>query len=69
MPRFGCRSFRARIHSHLRYLTSTIKAYVVGSMIARAATMATTDCNPPMIVGTVLLMTGATLLQHSFSPS
>ncbi|KAF2464151.1 MFS general substrate transporter [Lindgomyces ingoldianus] len=44
------------------FLTPTIGAYVVGSVIAGGATSATGYYNPGMILGTILLITGAAVL-------
>ncbi|KAH4064783.1 hypothetical protein HBI24_021530 [Parastagonospora nodorum] len=43
-------------------LTPTIGAYVVGSVVAGAATTATTYYNPAMILGAILLISGAAVL-------
>ena len=53
-------------------ITPTIGAYVIGSVVAGGATTATTYYNPPMILGTALLITGAavpTTLDPSTSTS
>jgi hypothetical protein len=43
-------------------LTPTIGAYVIGSVVAGAVTTATTYYNPPMILGAILLISGAAVL-------
>jgi hypothetical protein len=43
-------------------LTPTIGAYVIGSVVAGAATTATTYYNPPMILGAIVLISGAAVL-------
>jgi MFS family permease len=43
-------------------ITPTIGAYVIGSVVAGAATTATTYYNPPMLIGSILLIAGAAVL-------